>query len=173
MKNYPNDNHHVKRILDIEQNEWTKIEEKKKAIAHSGQRASQNTTLGVDAPAQRAAAKRQPRRQPREQPAQYKNPFSVLPDHANYSDPKEVQVEERKTSHIRHRSSNQNFAKSKKSRSSSPNNPNHHEQETSSKPNHKLVLVIGDSMVKKIDQRKIGRAARSNAVCHSYSGATV
>ncbi len=28
-------------------------------------------------------------------------------------------------------------------------------------------------MVKNIDQRKIGRAARSNAVCHSYSRATV
>ncbi len=48
-----NDNHHVKRILDIKQNEWTKIEEKKKAVAHSGQRTSQNTTLGVESPAQR------------------------------------------------------------------------------------------------------------------------
>ena len=28
-------------------------------------------------------------------------------------------------------------------------------------------------MVKNIDQRKIGTAGRSNAVCHSYSGATV
>ena len=28
-------------------------------------------------------------------------------------------------------------------------------------------------MVKKIDQSKIGRAARSNPTCHSYSGATV
>lgn len=37
----------------------------------------------------------------------------------------------------------------------------------------KAVLVIGDSMVKHIDGNKIGRAARSKAVSHSYSGATV
>ena len=34
-------------------------------------------------------------------------------------------------------------------------------------------MVIGDSMVKHIDGNKIGRAARSKAICHSYSGATV
>jgi lysophospholipase L1-like esterase len=33
--------------------------------------------------------------------------------------------------------------------------------------------VIGDSMVKNIDACKIGRASRSKAISHSYSGATV
>jgi lysophospholipase L1-like esterase len=33
--------------------------------------------------------------------------------------------------------------------------------------------VIGDSMVKNIGASKIGRAARSKAISHSYSGATV
>jgi hypothetical protein len=37
----------------------------------------------------------------------------------------------------------------------------------------KSVLVIGDSMVKNIDDRKLERAARAKTVCHSYSGATV
>jgi hypothetical protein len=42
------------------------------------------------------------------------------------------------------------------------------------KPNHeKTVLVIGDSMVKNIDGGKIGRAARSKAISHSYSRTTV
>ena len=35
------------------------------------------------------------------------------------------------------------------------------------------TLVIGDSMVKNIDEKKIERAARGKTVCHSYSGATV
>ena len=34
-------------------------------------------------------------------------------------------------------------------------------------------LVIGDSMVKNIDSKKLTRAAKRKAVCHSYSGATV
>jgi hypothetical protein len=35
------------------------------------------------------------------------------------------------------------------------------------------TLVIGDSMVKNIDEKKIERAARGKSICHSYSGATV
>ena len=34
-------------------------------------------------------------------------------------------------------------------------------------------LVIGDSMVKNIDQRKLERAGRKKTICHSYSGAKV
>ena len=37
----------------------------------------------------------------------------------------------------------------------------------------KAVLLIGDSMVKNIDRKKLERAARKNTVCHSYSGAKV
>ena len=37
----------------------------------------------------------------------------------------------------------------------------------------KTVLVIGDSMVKHIDAKKIAKAARCKAVSHSYSGATI
>jgi hypothetical protein len=35
------------------------------------------------------------------------------------------------------------------------------------------TLVIGDSMVKNISEKKIERAARGKSICHSYSGATV
>jgi hypothetical protein len=44
---------------------------------------------------------------------------------------------------------------------------------TSKQSQEKAVLVIWDSMVKHIDGNKIGRAARSKAISHSYSGATV
>ena len=37
----------------------------------------------------------------------------------------------------------------------------------------KTVLVIGDSMVKHSDAKKIAKAARCKAVSHSYSGATI
>lgn len=51
-------------------------------------------------------------------------------------------------------------------------------QETDSKTNEKSkngskVLVLGDSMVKNIDNSKISRAAREQSCCHSYRGATV
>ena len=36
-----------------------------------------------------------------------------------------------------------------------------------------IDLVIGDSMVKNIDSKKLERAAKQKTVCHSYSGATV
>jgi hypothetical protein len=35
------------------------------------------------------------------------------------------------------------------------------------------TLVIGDSMVKNIDEKKIERAERGKSICHSYSGATI
>ena len=35
------------------------------------------------------------------------------------------------------------------------------------------TLVIGDSMMKNIDEKKIERAARGKSICHSYSGATI
>jgi hypothetical protein len=35
------------------------------------------------------------------------------------------------------------------------------------------TLVIGDSMVKNINEKKIERAARGKSICHSYSGATI
>jgi hypothetical protein len=44
---------------------------------------------------------------------------------------------------------------------------------TSKQSQEKAVLVIWDSMVKHIDGNKIGRAAHSKAISHSYSGATV
>ena len=35
----------------------------------------------------------------------------------------------------------------------------------------KAVLIIRDSMVKNIDEKKLERAAKKATVCHSYSGA--
>lgn len=43
-------------------------------------------------------------------------------------------------------------------------------------PNHKSnkkVLLIGDSMVKHMDNKKLGRAARCKVTCHSYGGAKI
>ena len=63
-------------------------------------------------------------------------------------------------------SSKSTSSKSKATAGSAPNKVK--------KSNHeKTVLVIGDSMVKNIDACKIGRASRSKAISHSYSGATV
>ena len=41
------------------------------------------------------------------------------------------------------------------------------------KPNEQITLVIGDSMVKNIDSKKIQQAGGHKLVCHSYSGARV
>ena len=41
------------------------------------------------------------------------------------------------------------------------------------KTNEKLTLVIGDSMIKNINSKKIERATGHRSVCHSYSGARV
>jgi hypothetical protein len=150
-----NDNNHIKCILDYTQNEWTKIEEKKKVVGN----AEQNTSQIMSEVTQ----------------YKYRNPFSVLHDQADCNkENSQEELEERKENEIHHRPPKQNprLERPKKSLSSQKK-PSHHEQETNSKPNDKSVLVIGDSMVKNIDQSKIGRAARSNATCHSYSGATV
>ena len=45
--------------------------------------------------------------------------------------------------------------------------------DSSLQPQEKAVLVIGDSMVKNIDEKKLKRAAKKATVCHSYSGARV
>ena len=152
-----NDNNHIKCILDYKQNEWTKIEEKKKVVGNAGQNNSQINTTDVTQ-------------------YKYRKPFSALHDQADCNkENSQEELEERKENEIHHRHPKQNlrFERPKKSMSSPKKKPTHHEHETNSKPNDKSVLVIGDSMVKIIDQNKIGRAARSNATCHSYSGATV
>ena len=43
----------------------------------------------------------------------------------------------------------------------------------SKKSKENIDLVIGDSMVKNIDNNKLSKAAKKRTVCHSYSGATV
>ena len=44
---------------------------------------------------------------------------------------------------------------------------------SSLQPQKKAVLVIGDSMVKNIDEKTLERAAKKATVCHSHSGARV
>ena len=44
---------------------------------------------------------------------------------------------------------------------------------TKAKGRSAKVLIIGDSMVKHIEEKKISRAARGMFTCHSYSGAKV
>ena len=39
--------------------------------------------------------------------------------------------------------------------------------------NQNKVLIIGDSMIKNIDNAKVERAFRDKASSHSYSGATI
>ena len=45
--------------------------------------------------------------------------------------------------------------------------------DSSLQPQEKAVLVIGDSMVKNMDEKKLKRAAKKATVCHSYSGARI
>jgi hypothetical protein len=58
-----NDNNRIKCILDYTQNEWTKIEEKKKGVGNAGQNTSQITTDVTQ--------------------YKYRNPFTVLHDQAD------------------------------------------------------------------------------------------
>ena len=54
------------------------------------------------------------------------------------------------------------------------NKPNHeYKTETAKCDVHSGVLLVGDSMIKHIDERKIERAFGKKATCHCYSGATV
>lgn len=68
------------------------------------------------------------------------------------------------------------FEKSKKTitkSSTSTKESSTTQKPTSSSPQEKTVLIIGDSMVKNMNEKKLGKAARKNTVCHSYSGAKV
>jgi hypothetical protein len=72
-----NDNNHIKCILDYKQNEWTKIEEKKKVVGNAGQNTSQITTDVTQ--------------------YKYRNPFSVLHDQADCNkENSQEELEERK-----------------------------------------------------------------------------
>ena len=144
------ENKSIKYVLDMKQSEWTEVKETK-----SKKETKTTSSTGTDTR------------------TLISNPYAVL-EVEDVPDVEELitsKVAKRKSGQtkdplISSDSSKSTSSKSKTTAGSAPNKIK--------KSNHeKTVLVIGDSMVKNIDACKIGRASRSKAISHSYSGATV
>lgn len=144
------ENKSIKYVLDMKQSEWTEVKETK-----SKKETKTTSSTGTDTR------------------TLINNPYAVL-EVEDVPDVEELiisKVAKRKSGQtkdlpISSESSKSTGSKLKARAGSAPNKVK--------KSNHeKTVLVIGDSMVKNIDASKIGRAARSKAISHSYSGATV
>ena len=164
------ENKAIKCILDIKQNEWTKIEEKKnKSLIISD--TSSDSLINTS-----------------------KNSFSVLnvednPDltddvYSNYgANSNTILSAEKQGSNISQQINDYRNNQKKKFINQNKNHQNpksgslkHTLRKFGKNTNlseKKKVLVIGDSMVKHIDGKKIARAGQRETTCHSYSGATI
>ena len=157
MSELSSDNANIKRVLDIKQNELTKVTEKAKKLNNS---AVKNMNKTNPTP----------------------NTFQVLdikvtnPTNGNAHNnteayqtggpPKNNLTCYRKLPEFKDKDTRKGQSSIADTTTKSTTMYNQPKQE-------KAVLVTGDSMVKHIDVNKIGRAARSKAISHSYHGATV
>ena len=157
MSELSSDNANIKCVLDIKQNEWTKVTKKAKKLNN---------------PAVKNTKKINPT----------SNTFQVLdieeanPTNGNAHNNTEAKqtrgpskdnlTRYRKLPEFKDKDTRKGHSSTADTTTNSTTKYNQPKQE-------KAVLVIGDSMVKHIDGGKIGRAARSKAISHSYSGATV
>ena len=138
------DNANIKCVLDIKQNEWTKVDTKAKKSTRNMNtnkiplKANAFQTLDVEE----------------------SNPSNGY----NYKEASQTKTTSKgsPTHHRNRKESNMD------PRNTAETNKRHNQEKQ-----EKAVLVIGDSMVKHIDENKIARAARNKAISHSYSGATV
>ena len=152
MSELSGDNASIKRVLDMKQNEWTKVTEKTKKLNN---------------PAVKNTDKIDPR----------PNTFQVLQDveetsptsAQNYTEAYQTRGPS-KDNLTRYRKLPEfKDKKTRKGRCSTGGTSTKSTTKCDQPKHEKAVLVIGDSMVKHIDGNKIGRAARSKAICHSYT----
>ena len=154
-----NDNAVIRSVLDVKQGEWTKIEHSKSTDKKVTESANNNIT-------------------------QSQNRFEALDDEneEEASDGNQINNDVNAQISKYRAKQKENFVKSRDAKQPKVSKekpkmdlPAKEEERTPTlEPSKESIdLVIGDSMVKNIDNMKLTRAAKKRTVCHSYSGATV
>ena len=155
------ENQTIKCVLDIKQDMWSKVEGKKsnKATKSSGNGnkcpvpQNQFEVLNVEDSSQLSSTLEEENSAAVIQSSENPNTLNMQLDDYRKSQKYKFDKTRRKAKDGNLKESN-----------TKPANPENAE---------KTVLVIGDSMVKHIEAKKIAKAARCKAVSHSYSGATI
>ena len=144
------ENSAIKNILDMKQTEWV------------------NT-----------ATKAKPSKENRPHPIQVENQFEILEVEDDINESESTAPDSSvQTTHdqiLEYRSKARSKFTSQKNKQTKAQGKHSKTKKHEGKPEKqdKRTLVIGDSMVKNIDQQKIQRAAGDQSVVHSYSGAKV
>ena len=159
-----NDNVIIKSVLDIKQGEWTKVEHLKSPGSEKSTESAKEESGKTN----------------------IYNRFQALCDENIIVNTDEIPVEngeansvikEQITDYRKKQTTKFQISKDERNLKKTPkgkvNQKIHNKSNTNQPITEKTDLVIGDSMVKNIDSRKLERAARRKVVCHSYSGATV
>ena len=160
------DNANIKCVLDIKQNEWTKVDTKAKKSTRNVNtnkiplKANTFQMLDVEESNPRNGYNHK-------EASQTKTTSKGRPTH--HRNRKESNMDPRNTADTNKRTHHRN----RKESNMDPRNTADTNKRRNQEKQEKAVLVIGDSMVKHIDGNKIARAARNKAISHSYSGATV
>lgn len=153
------DNAVIRSVLDIKQGEWTKIEHSKSTDKKVTESANNNIIQSY-------------------------NRFEALDDEneEEASDGNQINSDvnaqisnyraKQQEKFVKSRDAKQPKVAKEKPKMDSP--AKEEERMPTLEPSKESIdLVIGDSMVKNIDNMKLTRAAKKRTVCHSYSGATV
>ena len=153
----------IKLILGKKQHEWTKTEIN--STKAKGKKAN-NTINPVASPNRFKVLEIQ------NMPDDSSNESVILEDHTDTMEQNKVKnLDQQMSDNCKKQSTKfENLRKEKLEKSVEVI-----EESTKNSPScpEKSALVIGDSMVKNIDQRKLERAAKKKTVCHSYSEAKV
>ena len=154
-----NDNAVIRSALEIKQGEWTEVKHTKSANMDK-KRTESNTSITS---------------------LRNQNRFTPLENQEVTSD--EIQVDcvikaqltdYRAKQQAKFKNTKKKATKKKlNTENPSASEDNNTPTATSKKSKENIDLVIGDSMVKNIDNNKLSKAAKKRTVCHSYSGATV
>lgn len=145
------DNKIIRHALDIKQNEWTKANSKNTSDKGKKPQTVKNSI-------------------------KCQNQFEALTEDSTNHGTNTISTQEATVERNKKDGASQQMthyrARQRKRFQDTKNGENQKKTKREVSPNTKC-LVIGDSMVKNINSRKLERAARSKTICHSYSGATV
>ncbi len=141
-----NENKCIKMVLDIKQDEWQKVETKKGSSPKQNERKLKISVQNSFTGLEIEDSH-----------------FTSLPEFVN--DKQTKMPSHKNENYPPHHNAKRKVTDSHGNTATKPQDP--------ALPKEKMTLVIGDSMVKNINSKKIERASGHKSVCHSYSRARV
>lgn len=157
VEDLESENKNIKMVLDMKQDEWIKVVEKKSTNNQNDQKSTISLQNSFE-PLQHTVVDDEYTSFPVLVEVESDEETGIASGYTKVNNPNQKPNPKKTNKNCGNVTKNTQAPKSAK-----PTNQNE----------KKTTLVIGDSMVKNIDRKKIERAAGNASICHSYSGAKI